>query len=163
MSQCAEFALFVPGPPRGAGRPRFARAGNGVRTFTDAATRSYAQLVQGEWIAAGRPVLPDGPYRIELLAALDRPEGHFRRDGLRLSAAGRRAPWPTRAPDVDNLAKIFLDSLCAVGALPDDRKLVDLRVAKSWGAHEGVHVRAWASLLPDDPDAGGGARCLSPC
>lgn len=139
------FTLIIRGEPRGQGRPRFARTGAGVRTYTDAATRTYAQRIETEWIAAGRPRLPPGPYALEVVALFSRPASHWTTRG-KLSAAGRRATHPTSI-DGDNLLKLGLDSMCACGALPDDRHAVDLRVVKHWSPHRvepGMHLMAYS-------------------
>lgn len=148
----AALFLRIPGEPRGQGRPRFARVGQGVRTYTPEATRSYAEQVQAEWIAAGRPRLVDGPYRLHVIAAMARPKGHLRADGS-LSAAGMRAPRPTRKPDAANVAKLAEDALVAVGALPDDRLVVDLRAEKVWADREdGPHLVVYATSLVAELD-----------
>lgn len=141
-----ELVLWIPGEPRGQSR---ARHGKGF-TYTDPAQRAYNATVQGEWIAAGRPVLEAGPYAVTVKAYLKRPAGHFKRDGS-LSAAGLRSPHPTKTPDADNLLK-QIDALVAVGALPDDSAMVAAHVFKFWADLEhgvwghvpGLHVRAWA-------------------
>ena len=135
--------LVIPGKPRGQGRPRFARVGAGVRTYTDAETRSYAERVQTEWIAAGRPMVPKGPYSVRIAAFMERPAGHFKRDGS-LSASGVRSPYPTGKPDADNIAKLVLDALTGVGALPDDALCVRWRVVKEWGETANLVVEARA-------------------
>jgi Holliday junction resolvase RusA-like endonuclease len=127
-----------------------ARHGKGF-TYRDPAQEAYAQRVQAEWIAAGRPCLVDGPYRVHMIAALGRPKAHRRADGS-LSAAGRRSPRPTRKPDADNLLK-QLDPLVAVGALPDDALVVDARVEKVWADREdGPHLVVYATSLVAELD-----------
>lgn len=132
--------LGIPGEPRGQGRPRFARAGKGVRTYTDEATRSYAERIGTEWIAAGRPELADGPYALTITALMRRPQGHYRADGTTLSAAGQRSAYPTRKPDLTNVAKLIEDALCAVMALPDDAACVSLQAQKLWTLTLGPQV-----------------------
>lgn len=151
MTPRAALFLRVDGEPRGQGRPRFARVGQGVRTYTPEATRCYAEQVQAEWIAAGRPRLLDGPYRLHVIAAMARPRDHYRRDGS-LSAAGMRSPRPTRKPDAANIAKLAEDALVAVGALPDDRLVVDLRAEKVWAGEDGPHLVVYATSLVAELD-----------
>lgn len=127
--------LVIPGPPQGQGRPRIGKgAGGRPMAFTPTATRAYAQQIQGEWIAAGRRWLSSGPYRLELTSYAARPAGHYRKDGT-LSAAGERATHPGK-PDLDNVIKGVLDALCAVGAVPDDRFLVEIDACKRWAGRE---------------------------
>lgn len=134
------FALTIPGPPQGQGRARFnSKTGH---AYTPGKTRTYAQLVQGEWIAAGRPTLPKGPYRLIVNVDYARPTSHKLRDGS-LNAAGKRQRYPGK-PDLDNVIKGLLDALCAVGAIPDDRHLVDLRAFKFWSEEPGVAIEVFS-------------------
>ncbi len=126
MTTVDHFTLTIPGRPHPWQR---ARANNG-RMFTAPRTRAHSALVQTEWIAAGRPTLPQAPYELTLSAYFDRPAGHMLKDGS-LSAAGRRSPIPT-ANDVDNLTKQILDSLTACGAIPDDRWCAVIMARKDW-------------------------------
>lgn len=147
--------LVIPGPPQGQGRPRIGRGPGGrPMAFTPAATRTYAQLVQGEWIAAGRPSLPAGPFQLSVWARFERPASHVGTRGL--TAVGRRAPFPGK-PDLDNIVKGVLDALCAVGALPDDRHLVDLVAWKRWATpvapFVGVEIEARALAVVDEAAA----------
>ena len=134
--------LTIPGPPQGQGRARIGRtsAGRAV-AFTDPKTRSYAQLIQGEWIAADRPALGPGPYTLLVQAFHQRPAGHYRKDGQTLSAAGQRQRFPGK-PDLDNIVKGILDALSSVGAIPDDRELIYLTAGKYWDGHARVQVEA---------------------
>lgn len=138
-----EFALIIPGEPVGAGRPRFARMANGgVTTRTPDKTRSYAERVQTEWIAAGRPTLEGaGAWLLDVVAVFARPRGHFRQDGT-LSAAGVRAPLPTKKPDGDQILKAVTDPLVAIGAVPDDAACVRWALSKRWALNgEAPYVR----------------------
>lgn len=138
------FTLFVPGPAHGQGR---ARSGNG-RVYTPQPTREHAAKIQMVWLSEGRPTLPDGPYTMTLVSGRRRPASHLNRNG-ELNAAGKRTPVPGK-PDLDNEVKQYLDALCAVNAVPDDRWLTRLRATKKyvWGATEGVTVTF--AVDPDD-------------
>ena len=120
--------LRVPGRPKGKQRPRFNRSTG--RVYTPAETVTFEQRVQTEWIAAGRPRLSDGPFVAMVTAVYARPASHLLKSG-ELSAAGRRAPFPMPATDLDNLAKSLLDA--GNGLLyTDDRQAVELRVRRRW-------------------------------
>jgi Holliday junction resolvase RusA-like endonuclease len=119
--------LTVFGEPHGKDRPRFdPRTG---RTYTPTATVRAEQHIIAAWLEAGRPVL-DGPLRLSIEVALQRPQGHWLRDGS-LSAAGSRTPWPTRRPDVDNLIKLIADALNG-RAYRDDALIVEARIVRRW-------------------------------
>lgn len=147
-----ELTLWIPGEPRGQRRAMR----HGRFSYHHADQKAYEATMQGEWIAAGRPVLEAGPYAVTVKAYLARPKGHFRKDGS-LSADGLRHPYPTKKPDADNLLK-QIDALVAVGALPDDAAMVSAHVFKFWACgHDdpdisppGLHVRAWAYTDADE-------------
>lgn len=143
--------LRVPGEPRGQDRPRIDTRGRRPRTFTDPRTEGYAAQVQAVWLAAGQPRLHAGPYRVHVVAHLKRPAGHFRRSGG-LSAAGVRSPRPTRKPDLDNVAKLVLDALASVAAIPDDAGVVELRCEKHW-APDGPLLEFYATSLVEELEA----------
>lgn len=130
--------LRVDGPPTGKGRPRFdgrarrRRDGTVQRggTFTPQATVDAEERVRRAWAAAGRPRLPDEPLSITLEVVVERPDSHWRRDGT-LGAVGRRTPWPTGKPDVDNILKLVADALNE-HAYRDDAAIVEARVVRRW-------------------------------
>lgn len=124
----ADITLTVPGVPRPSGRPRFARIGNGVRTFPDPKDGPPRQAIEAEWIRAGCPRL-HGPWTADIEVVVPRPKSHWCQSGL--SAAGRRSVAPPG--DVDNFAKLPLDTLVKVSAVPDDRYCLALRIVKRWG------------------------------
>ena len=118
--------ITIVGAPRGKGRPRFAKG----RTYTDADTARAERTIREEWIAAGRPTLPACPLEACVTAVLARPAAHYTTRG-ELNAAGKRSPYPTKTPDVDNIWKLLLDALNGV-AFPDDRYIVRAHIDKRW-------------------------------
>ena len=135
--------LVVPGAVVGKARHRLARTG---RVYTPAATVAAEQRVQAAWLAAGRPTV-EGPAVVTITAAMARPRAHWRRDGS-LTPAGRASVWPTKRPDVDNIAKLILDGLNG-HAWPDDSQVAHLWVVRRWGrANEPEHVRVTVAPMP---------------
>lgn len=120
--------LMVIGPPAGKGRPRFnTRTGH---AHTPQATRTAEARIADAWIGAGSVRLPDGPVFCRVEAVMSRPAGHWRTDGS-LSAAGVRAPWPTKKPDLDNIIKLVGDSLNKL-AYRDDADIVRVDAVRRW-------------------------------
>lgn len=148
-----EIVLKVDGRPHGQGRGRVGiNPGTGrAQVFTPAATRAFASRVQDEWVRAGKPRLDKGPYVLWLVAQHERPPSHFLKDGS-LSSVGRKARYPGK-PDIDNVVKGVLDALVAVGAIPDDRLLVEIRARKVWGASACVLLRVESRLGEEVADA----------
>jgi Holliday junction resolvase RusA-like endonuclease len=118
--------LLIPGPPTGKGRPRFA---NG-RTYTDKGTQLAEARVQRAWEEVGSPRLHDGPLYLRIWIGVERPKGHYKRDGS-LSTEGLRHPFPTRRPDLDNVVKLIADSLNGL-AFHDDSQIVTVLADRSW-------------------------------
>lgn len=132
------FDLHVPGAVRGQGRPRFNRASG--HAHTDAKSRAYAQRIEAAWYELGCPTLPErAVYSVSVLANVQRPATHFRKDGS-LNAEGLRRPYPG-LPDLDNIVKNF-DALVACGALPDDRYMVRIIADKQWAPEDGLYLSA---------------------
>lgn len=122
--------IEVPGQPRGKGRPRFARVGVGVRTYTDAKTASYENLVRlaASQSMAGRAPLA-GPVHVSVNAWMSVPTSWSKR---RREDALRGVVRPTTKPDADNLVKV-LDALNGI-VWRDDSQVVQLTVGKHYSA-----------------------------
>lgn len=123
------FEVFIPALTAGKDRPRATRTG---RMYNTTRTTNAEARIEMTWKAAGSPRVPDGPFAVDITLVLDRPASHFRVGGG-LSAAGRRAPFPTRKPDVDNVAKLALDALNKL-AWRDDAHAVFVSVEKAWAS-----------------------------
>lgn len=116
--------FFVPGQPVGKGRPRFARAGNFVQTFTPDKTVSYEEKIRGYAIRAGvKRFEAEHKVSIAIKAFREIPGSWPKKE--------REAAVMTACdagPDADNIAKIVCDALNGV-AWKDDRQVVALGVA----------------------------------
>jgi Holliday junction resolvase RusA-like endonuclease len=124
----------VPGRPVAKGRPRFARRGDYVTTYTPDATVRYEDLVAfygREAMRLGNAGCTSEPVRVELVAVFPRP-GRLNR---RKDPAGRMV-MDSRAAgtDIDNVAKAILDGLQRGGLLVDDKQVVELLARKVYAA-----------------------------
>lgn len=129
--------IVVPGQPRGKGRPRFARAGFGVRTYTDAKTASYENLVKlaaAESMRGREPFA--GPVRVDMLARMSVPASWSKR---RQAEALADRVLPTGKPDADNLVKV-LDALNGV-VWRDDAQVVELAMRKCYSTAPAMLIR----------------------
>lgn len=126
-----EIRFTVPGEPRGKGRPRFARQGQHVRTYTDDKTAAYEDVIRLAYTSQCHGILfeKDEPLRLIILAYMKMPQASRVKTRQMLEDRIR----PTKKPDGDNIAKVVLDALNKV-AYPDDKQIVDIRVCKYYSA-----------------------------
>ena len=122
--------ITIPGKPVAKKRPRFARIGKGVRTYSDQGTEEGRFLLFLQ--AAGYNPM-SGPLSVDLEFILPRPKSHY--------GTGRNSgklKWkmldalPISKPDVDNFAKFALD-VCNGILWRDDAAVVHLRAFKRYG------------------------------
>lgn len=120
----------VPGTPVGKGRPRFARRGNFVTTFTPEKTASYENLVKllATQAMRGRPLIEGAVVAvIELVVAVPASWSQKKQ-----AAALAGSVYPTSKPDLDNVIKGICDALNTV-VWRDDKQVCALRVIKRYG------------------------------
>lgn len=138
----ASVTFTVPGEPRGKGRPRFARKTG--RAYTDAQTASYENLIKLACQAAMEGREPfDGPVAVHLAAFLKIPTTATHK---RLAAIRAGDEWPTKRPDIENIAKSALDGMNGV-AFGDDSQVVNLAAKKFWGSPPGLTITV-SEILP---------------
>jgi Holliday junction resolvase RusA-like endonuclease len=132
--------LIMDGKPAGKDRPRLNR--NTGMIYTPKATKIAEDIIIAAWTAAGRPQL-EGPIHFGLSVVVARPGGHFLKDGS-LSAAGLRAPYPIRRPDLDNCLKLAADAL-NTRLMRDDSQIVEMTGLRYWSddGWERTIIRAW--------------------
>lgn len=148
MEHCLEF--IVPGEPQGKARPRFARRGRYVSTYTPKETQSYEALVR--YYAANarvqkglKPISTE--MRLGIKAYFKIPKSYSKKRKEKCLNGEER---PNKKPDSDNIAKIVLDGLnpkmklnhalhraenVQEGLYLDDKQVVGLSVEK-WYAEE---------------------------
>ena len=136
----ATVAFVIPGTPVGKGRPKFARRGNFVTTYTPEKTATYENLVKvkAEQAMDGRPMI-DGPVEVSIRLIVT-PPASWSQKKQREALEGRI--FPTSKPDIDNVLKGIMDA-CNEIVFKDDKQAVDVRVVKRYGqvARAAVEVR----------------------
>ncbi|HEP6427753.1 RusA family crossover junction endodeoxyribonuclease [Burkholderia cenocepacia] len=129
--------FVVPGKPVAKGRPRFARRGKHVHTFTPEATERYENLVKMAASAAMRSTEPYvGPIRLVVHIGMPIPTS-WSQKRQRAAAAGEIGA--TKKPDADNVVKALKDGMNGVAYI-DDGQVVELWVAKRYAIVPGVRV-----------------------
>lgn len=133
--------FVIPGVPVGKGRPKFARRGNFVSTYTPEKTASYENLVKvkAEEAMQGRSLF-EGAVEVSIRLIVT-PPASWSQKKQREALEGRI--FPTSKPDIDNVLKGIMDA-CNEIVFKDDKQAVDVRVVKRYGqvARAAVEVRA---------------------
>lgn len=128
----AKLVFFVPGNPRGKGRPRSMRAGH---HYTPAETASYENLVK---VTALEALNGRGPMEgclhlhVSIRLPLAASWSKKKRDALFLAFASRK-------PDLDNVVKTIMDGLNGI-AWRDDVQVVMLTASKRYGVTPGAEI-----------------------
>lgn len=141
----AAVAFVIPGAPVGKGRPKFARRGNFVTTYTPEKTASYENLVKvkAEEAMAGRPVF-EGAVSVVIWLYVTPPASWSQK---KQRAALEGAIFPTSKPDVDNVVKGIFDA-CNDIVWRDDKQACDVTVRKRYAttARATVQVKELAQV-----------------
>ncbi|WP_407059252.1 RusA family crossover junction endodeoxyribonuclease (plasmid) [Ralstonia syzygii subsp. celebesensis] len=127
----------VPGQPVAKGRPKFARQGGFVRTYTPEPTARYENLVKlaATQAMAGQPPI-EGPVELWLDINLQIPAS-WSKKRQQQAAAGHVAA--TKKPDADNVLKAVKDGMNGI-VWVDDAQAVEYRISKRYSASPGVLV-----------------------
>ena len=124
------FTLRVPGTPVSQPRARAASIGGKARMYqpkTAADNKALVISLAQEAIAKqGTHDFPyKGPVAVRIVACFKCPKSHERK------RTPREAKWKANGSDIDNIAKHYMDALCASGVLTmDDRQVSSLQVMK---------------------------------
>lgn len=129
-----ELQFRIPGNPLGKGRPHFVRK-TGI-AFTPTKTRNYESLVRNTALLAVNNREPwSHPIQAIIVAEYPVPVSWTKKKKI---MAYHQLISPAK-PDLDNIAKIILDSVNRI-VYYDDVQVVSLFVLKKYGPFPGVHV-----------------------
>jgi Holliday junction resolvase RusA-like endonuclease len=128
-------AFFVPGKPKGKGRPRHNPNG---RPYTDNQTRAYEyQIAVNYRRVAGKFRFPDDVFlRVRVQQQMPVPKSASK---TKKTAMLEGHIYPSAKPDLDNVIKSVLDALNGV-AYKDDARVVGLYSQKIYSDNPGVLV-----------------------
>lgn len=117
----------VPGVPVPKGRPRFAKRGNFVTTYTPEKTASYENLVKVLAMQEMRGAKPiEGAVSVVIDISICPPASWSKK---KQAQALNDLIRPTGKPDLDNVAKGILDAMNGVVYL-DDKQVFELTARK---------------------------------
>lgn len=122
-------SFIVPGVVVGKGRPKFARRGNFVSTYTPEKTANYENLVK---LAAHSAMNSADPFASHVSCTIDvqvmpAPSWSNKKRMAAISGDIR----PTGKPDLDNVAKGILDAMNGI-VFKDDSQVVELILRKRY-------------------------------
>ena len=121
----------------GKGRPRFARQGTFVKTYTDAKTLTYEKSIQTyakQAMGSTSPLI--GAVAAYLHIGVPIPPSYSK---TRQKACINGLERPTKKPDIDNIVKAVLDGMNGIVYL-DDKQVVDLHLTKVYSSKEGIDI-----------------------
>ena len=123
-------SFIVPGAPVGKGRPRFAKRGNFVSTYTPEKTASYENLVKVLAMQAmkGREII-SAPVIVNLTAIFGVPASWSKK---KKADAMLGKSYPAGRCDIDNIAKSVFDA-CNGVVWMDDKQVIECHLYKKYG------------------------------
>jgi Holliday junction resolvase RusA-like endonuclease len=128
---------LVEGNPVGKGRPKFARRGNFVSTYTPSKTRNYEDLIKdAAKQAMGSNEVLETPVTVAIYITVPIPASYSKK---RTEACLSGSERPIKKPDIDNVAKCFLDAMNEI-VYKDDTQVLTLHITKVYGTVGMVEV-----------------------
>lgn len=130
--------------PVGKGRPKFARRGNFVSTYTPKKTTDYEEIIKkAAKNAMGSSEPLETPVSCYFYISLPVPASYSKK---RREACLTNSERPTKKPDIDNIVKCFLDALNGV-IYQDDTQVVSIHATKVYGSIGMVDVLVREELI----------------
>jgi Holliday junction resolvase RusA-like endonuclease len=128
---------MVEGNPVGKGRPKFARRGNFVSAYTPTKTRDYESVIKdAAQKAMGSNELLETPVTVAIYITVPIPQSYSKK---RSEACLNGSEKPIKKPDIDNIAKCFLDAMNEI-VYKDDTQVLTLHITKVYGTVGMVEV-----------------------
>ena len=121
----------IPGAAVGKGRPKFARRGDFVHTYTPEKTASYENLVKlysQMAMKKAKMSITDRPVNVSIVVRAPIPKSFTKKKKMDAAANILK---PTSKPDLDNVAKGILDAMNGI-VFHDDKQVVALSIMKMY-------------------------------
>lgn len=130
------YEFEVPGKITGKGRPRVNTTT--AIAYTPAKTKEYEELVKQYFILKYRRINPlEGRIKVEIKAYFGVPKNTSKKQKEEML---NQNISPIKKPDIDNIAKIILDSLNKL-AFTDDNQITKLSMEKIYAEEEKVYIK----------------------
>lgn len=126
--------IIIPGEPKGKARPRMSTK-TGV-AYTPKKTVEYENWVKECYLLTKDKKRLEGPIRADMKVFCLIPKSTSKKKREEMIKGNIR---PTKKPDVDNIAKIILDSLNTI-AYDDDKQIVNCCIEKWYGEEPRVEL-----------------------
>lgn len=123
--------------PKGKDRPRFARRGNYVQTYTTKNTKDYEETIKRAFLGQCKGEYDKeyiGPVKIEIWAFFEPPKSYSKKKRIELIDMPH-----LKKCDLDNIVKIVLDSLNGV-AWKDDSQIYHIKASKYYAETDKLEV-----------------------
>ena len=133
-----QIRFTVPGNPFGKQRPKFARHGKFVQTYTPEETLLHEKIIAQvyEDVANGKKFEKKVPLDIQITAYYPIPKSTSKKKRKEMLEHRIR---PVVKPDLDNIAKLIYDALNGV-AWHDDNAIVDTQIHKFYSENPRVEI-----------------------
>ena len=131
-----EMNYVVEGTPVGKGRPKFARRGKFVSTYTPTKTRTYEDTIK---VAARQAMTIEPlqtPVTVFVYISVPIPASYSKK---RKEACLSGFEKPMKKPDIDNVSKCFLDAMNGI-VYVDDVQVISLHMTKVYSTVGMVEV-----------------------
>ena len=134
----------VEGTPIGKGRPKFARRGNFVSTYTPTKTRDYETLIaEAARIAMSTAEPLKTPVAAYIYITVPIPQSYSKK---RSAACLDGFERPCKKPDADNILKAYFDAMNGI-VYEDDSQIVSIHATKRYGLIGMVEVLVKEELM----------------
>lgn len=132
-----QIMFTVYGEPVAKGRPRFAKRGNYVQTYTPVKTKSYEDEVRLlATKAKGSGSTLEGSVSVFIYISFSVPKSYSKR---KREACLSGETKHTKKPDLDNVAKAIIDGMNGI-IFKDDSQIINLHVTKVYAEVGKVEV-----------------------
>lgn len=133
----SEVKFTILGEPRGKGRPRFAKQGNFVKTYTPEETLNYEAYVKMCYIQAANGIKLNGAICSDIICYYSVPTSVSKKKREKMLCGY----YPCqKKPDIDNIIKSIFDALNTI-AFDDDKQITLMIVKKVYGEVPRIEVR----------------------